>query len=58
MKARGIEVWSWDPNKNYISELAYELLKIINCFLELIKNKIKEKNLIEELSFNICLEKK
>ena len=35
MKARGIEVGSGVPNKNYDSEEVYELIHIANCFPEL-----------------------
>ena len=39
MKAKGIEVGSGVPNKNYESEEVYELIQIVNCFPEL-----REKN--------------
>ena len=35
MKAKGIEVGSGVPNKNYDSEEIYELIHIANCFPEL-----------------------
>jgi len=35
MKARGIEVGSGVPNKNYDSEEVYELIHIAKCFPEL-----------------------
>ena len=35
MKAKGIEVGSGVPNKNYDSEEIYELIHITNCFPEL-----------------------
>ena len=35
MKAKGIEVGSGVPNKNYDSEEVYELIHIANCFPEL-----------------------
>ena len=35
MKARGIEVGSGVPNKNYDSEEVYELIHIVKCFPEL-----------------------
>ena len=35
MKARGIEVGSGVPNKNYDSKEVYELIHIVNCFPEL-----------------------
>ena len=38
MKAKGIEVGSGVPNKEYDSEEIYELINIANCFPEL-RNK-------------------
>ena len=35
MKAKGIEIGSGVPNKNYDSEKVYELIYIANCFPEL-----------------------
>ena len=35
MKAKGIEVGSGVPNKNYDSEEVYELINIAKCFPEL-----------------------
>ena len=35
MKAKGIEIGSGVPNKNYDSEEVYELIYIANCFPEL-----------------------
>ena len=35
MKAKGIEVGSGVPNKNYDSKEVYELIHIANCFQEL-----------------------
>ncbi|WP_041710739.1 hypothetical protein [Prochlorococcus marinus] len=35
MKAKGIEVGSGVPNKNYDSEEVYQLIIIANCFPEL-----------------------
>ena len=35
MKAKGIEVGSGVPNKNYDSEEVYQLIHIANCFPEL-----------------------
>ena len=35
MKAKGIEVGSGVPNKNYDSEEVYELIHIAKCFPEL-----------------------
>ena len=35
MKAKGIELGSGVPNKNYDSEEVYELIHIANCFPEL-----------------------
>ena len=35
MKAKGIEVGSGVPNKNYDSEEVYELIHIANCFPEI-----------------------
>ena len=37
MKAKGIELGSGVPNKNYESEEVYELIHIANCFPELRK---------------------
>tara|TARA_Y200000002_G_scaffold185245_1_gene152983 strand:- start:110 stop:307 length:198 start_codon:yes stop_codon:yes gene_type:complete len=37
MKAKGIEVGSGVPNKNYDSEEVYELIHIAKCFPELRK---------------------
>jgi len=39
MKARGIEVGSGIPNKNYDSKEIYELIHITSCFPELRKKK-------------------
>ena len=40
MKAKGIELGSGVPNKNYDSKEIYELIQITNCFPELrYKNK-------------------
>ena len=40
MKAKGIELGSGVPNKNYDSKEIYELIHILNCFPELrYKNK-------------------
>ena len=41
MKAKGIEVESGVPNKNYDREEVYELIHIANCFPEL-KKRIKD----------------
>ena len=38
-KARGIEVGSGIPNKNYDSKEIYELIHITSCFPELRKKK-------------------
>ena len=38
MKAKGIEVGSGVPNKEYNSEEVYELIQIANCFPELRDN--------------------
>ena len=38
MKAKGIEVGSGVPNKNYDSEEVYELIHIAKCFQEIKKN--------------------
>ena len=35
MKAKGIQVGSGIPNKNYDNEEVYELIQIANCFPEL-----------------------
>ena len=35
MKERGIEVGSGIPNKKYDNKEVYELIHIVNCFLEL-----------------------
>ena len=39
MKAKGIEVGSGIPNKNYDSKEIYELIHITSCFPELRKKK-------------------
>ena len=39
MKAKGIEVGSGIPNKNYDSKEIYELIHITNCFPELREKK-------------------
>ena len=46
MKAKGIEVGRWVPDKKYDSEEIYELIHIANCFPELREKDNKCKNFL------------